>query len=57
MGKNIKYKKNRKSKKTKKNRSGARRPRRTKRGGMDNSPPSSLDTFSEDGSVPDHRAA
>ena len=52
MGKNIKYKKNRKSKKTKKTRSGARRPRRTKRGGMDNSPPSSLDTFSEDGASP-----
>ena len=52
MGKNIKYKKNRKTKKTKKTRSGARRPRRTKRGGMDNSPPSSLDNFSDDGASP-----
>ena len=49
MVKNGKYKKNKKTIKNRKRKTMTRRRRTTKRGGMDTSPSSSLDNFSDDG--------
>ena len=48
MVKNVKYKKNKKTIKNRKRKTMTRRRRTTKRGGMDTSPSSSLDNFSDD---------